>query len=160
MDRKRWWWEFAIALFVFLIGAYGLFESLKMPTGDPHDSPGLTPAVLSAILMVLSAALMFYLLFIFKRNLKGWSLSESKGRNEGSREERLKTQRLVVFIALTVAYVALLGKIPYTLATFLYLVGSYLYFKSVKLHVAIGIALLVSLSLMYSFGHLLGVRLP
>lgn len=155
MNRIRWLWELLIAVSVFVIGVYGLLESLKMPRGTPHDSPGLTPSVLSIILMTLSVGMMIYLFVLRKRTGK------VEDRTDEDRDlEKVRTKRLILFIALTLTYVALLGKIPYVLATFLYLVVSYLCFKSVRFYVAIAIAALVSFGLMYSFGTLLAVRLP
>lgn len=155
MDKRRFLSEILIGIGVFFVGLYGLLESLKMPRGTPHDSPGLTPAFLSAVLMVLSLSLILYLLL---RKGEGKLKKEFKGDEVAL--NKLRRRRLLVFIALTVAYVSLLGKIPYTLATFLFLIGSYLYFKSTKLYIAIGVAALISLGLAYSFGKLLAVRLP
>lgn len=154
MDRRRLLWEIIIGISVFFVGLYGLLESLKMPRGTPHDSPGLTPAFLSIVLMALSLGLVLYLLIRSRKS------SRSETQNNEKELEKIKAKRLLAFIVLTVAYIAVLGKIPYTLATFLYLVSSYLYFKSTKIHTAIAIALLVSLGLAYSFGKLFAVRLP
>lgn len=156
MDKRRFFWEIGICISVFLIGLYGLLESLKMPKGTPHDSPGLTPAFLSAVLMLLSLSLILYLL-IKRVRVSVFQVKEYTSEKD---LERIKTRRLLMFIVLTIAYVAVLGKIPYTLATFLYLIGSYIYFKSTKLYMAVGIAVLVSLGLAYSFGKLFAVRLP
>ncbi|MBC7330863.1 MAG: tripartite tricarboxylate transporter TctB family protein [Synergistetes bacterium] len=161
MDRRRILNEIIIAFSVFLVGLYGLLESLKMPMpkGDPHGSPGLTPAFLSLVLMALSSGLIAYL-FIKRREIGASRREADESKKEERELERVRLKRLLTFMALTIAYVALLGRIPYVLATFLYLISSYICFRSAKLHIALGISILVSLGLAYSFGKLFAVRLP
>lgn len=162
MDRIRWKNELLIALGFLALGVFALLCSLAMPVEEePFLSPGLTPAVLSVILIVLSLALIG-MIFATRRHLSQASGSSPTGDlpEEDQNLNKLRTRRTVVSIGLTLLYVLLLGKLPYGLLTFLYILAFLFYFRSTSLFKSVVLSAVVSILLVYSFGTLFRVVLP
>lgn len=161
MDRIRWKNELLIALGFLALGVFAFLHSLAMPIEENRFlSPGLTPALLSLILISLSLALIG-ILFAMRRQLSPASTaSPDKFPQEAQELNKLRTKRTVVSIGLTLLYVVLLRKLPYGLLTFLYILAFLIYFKSTSLLKSIALSAAVSLLLVYSFGTLFRVVLP
>jgi len=138
--------------------ALALEESLRMPVYDDiYTAPGLFPAFLSFCIIAMSLGLVF------------WGRRKSKLRAEGavevSHEEAavmvVERKRLFWAIGLILLYCfVFLGRINYTLATFVFLVLSMSFFKATKLHWIVIISALASFAVSYLFGKIFLIPLP
>lgn len=162
MDRIRWKNELLIALGFLALGVFALLCSLAMPVEeDPFLSPGLTPALISTILIVLSLALIG-MIFAARKNTPAADTPSPANKLSKQEQEmnKIRTRRTIVSVGVTVLYVLLLGKLPYGLLTFLYILAFLLYFKSTSVLKSIALSAVVSILLVYSFGTLFRVVLP
>lgn len=103
--------DFFAGVVVFLIGAYALFESVRMPYfGDSGlwGAPGLTPGILGALLMALAILLMI--------RARGFQLDRVRF------EFGVAQQRALLTFGIIVGYVVAIRLIGYVAATFLMLV--------------------------------------
>lgn len=99
--------DFVAGFAVFLLAAYALYESVNMPYyGDSGvlGSPGLTPGLIAAVLLLLSAMLML--------RSRGFAWSDM------SITINVDIWRGVLVLAIILAYVAVLPLIGYAPATF------------------------------------------
>ncbi|MSU90289.1 hypothetical protein GE300_11770 [Rhodobacteraceae bacterium 2CG4] len=98
---------------VTLIGLGGLLESLRMPrfaerNADPYTVPGVTPGLISAMLLIFGVALLV-------RALRGRASGAGVSIHRWSRASGFRT---VLTLALTLVYGLLLfGNIPFLPAT-------------------------------------------
>lgn len=162
MDRNTWRNELLIALGFLALAVFTLLSSLAMPVEeDRFLSPGLTPGLLSAILIVLSLSLLL-MLFAARKNIPTGHNSAPLTEEDKQQQQlnKLRTKRTIVSIVVTLLYVLLLGKVPYGILTFAYILTFLLYFKSTTLLKSIVLSAVVSVVLVYSFGTLFKVVLP
>ncbi|MGI6603521.1 MAG: tripartite tricarboxylate transporter TctB family protein [bacterium] len=161
MDRIRWRNELLIALGFLALSIFTLLQSLAMPVEKRvFLSPGITPGLLSVILIVLSLGLIA-MLFVARKNIVPAEDQESSLKESQERElNKLRTKRTIVSIFLTVLYVALLGRASYGILTFAYVLAFLCYFRSTSLLKAIILSAVLSVALVYSFGTLFRVALP
>ncbi|MEM7775315.1 MAG: tripartite tricarboxylate transporter TctB family protein [Pseudomonadota bacterium] len=146
--------DFFAGLVIFLIAMYAAYESINMPFyGDSGvwGSPGLTPGLISAVLMVLSAILM-YRARRFAMAHVGLSLSPEAKRGFGT-------------FALILVYVATIPFVGYVPATFVMLfVFQVLYAKTRNLRFlivwALGLSVLLTAALYYVFAQIFLIPLP
>ena len=111
--------DFLSGLFVFAVALYALIESYNMPSfGEPdemnYNTPGLTPMVVSGVLVVLSAALMI-------RSRKLPFRFEFGGL-------QIETIRVWITLAIITVFIIMMPFIGYAPATFLMLVAFQLAF--------------------------------
>lgn len=102
--------DFIAGIVVFAIGAYALFESVRMPFfGDSGiwGAPGLTPGILGALLMMLSVLLIV--------RARGFSWSALRLGVDA------EARRGILAFAIIVAYVIALPIVGYAVATFVML---------------------------------------
>jgi len=156
VSNKRWIGEILVAAAVVMLGILGFVFATRMPRGTPHESPGLTPTVISSLLILLGSIL---LVILVQKRIKIPITTESK-TDQKKNVNLEKNKRILITLGLTIAYVIMLGKIPYSVATFLYVFVFLLALKSTNWIKAVGISVLVSLGLTYVFGELLRVVLP
>lgn len=109
-----------------LLGALGLavvVESWRMPRLEsldvnPWSVPGLVPGLIGAVLLLLATALLVRSLLRLRRGDSGAALPE------------LSARRLLLAAALTLGYAAgLVGRLPFWLATFLFVTGFIVLFE-------------------------------
>ena len=104
---------FLFGMFVFISGIYMCFFAVT-GTDVWYYSPGLFPCFIGTILMLTSIVL------FSKKNRNGARIT--KELFHISDEKSLEALRLILAVGLFVCYVfVLIGAIPFTLATFLYL---------------------------------------
>jgi divalent metal cation (Fe/Co/Zn/Cd) transporter len=146
--------DFIAGFVIFLIGAYALYESVRMPfygQSGVWGSPGLTPGLIGAVLIVLSAALMYR-----ARRFRLPALSMSLSSN---------AQRGLMTFGLIVAYVAVLPRIGYAPATFIMLFVFQLLFAQTRnwkflLLWALGLSAGLTAVLYYVFAEIFLIPLP
>ena len=146
--------DFFAGLVIFLIALYTGYESVNMPFyGDSGvwGSPGLTPGLISAVLLLLSAMLMFRARH-FARHHVGISISPVMRRGLGT-------------FALIIAYVAAIPYAGYGPATFIMLfVFQTIYAKSRSLSFLIiwslGLSAVLTVALYYVFAELFLIPMP
>lgn len=146
--------DFFAGLVIFLIALYTGYESVNMPFyGDSGlwGSPGLTPGLISAVLMLLSAILMFRARRFAASHI-GLSISPVMRRGLGT-------------FALIVAYVAAIPYAGYVPATFVMLfVFQVVYAKTRDLRFlliwAFGLSAVLTLVLYYVFAELFLIPMP
>ena len=114
--------DFVTGLVLLALGVAVVVESLRMPRFEhlnvnPYTVPGLVPGALGAVILVLGA-----LLFVRAARAGGWRLG-SGARAAGWRADP-GVRRLLLAVGLCVGYAALLvGRLPFWLATFLFVTG-------------------------------------
>ena len=114
--------DFVTGLLLAALGLAVVVESLRMPRFEqlkiePYTVPGLVPGALGAVLLVLGAAL-----FLRAARAGGWRLGAGAGRAVGRADAALG--RLLLAAAVCVGYAAgLIGRLPFWLATFLFVAG-------------------------------------
>jgi hypothetical protein len=148
--------DFISAVVLALLGIYVLLESIAMPYYEegvrgPISSPGLTPGLLGAALIVLSGLLMF----------RAWGFRWSFKRIE----LRMETVRVLTVIGILLGYVALIKPLGYVAATFLMLAVFQIGFmarRTVKtvLVWGLGLSAVVTGALYYVFGKVFLIPLP
>ena len=146
--------DFFAGLAVFLVAAYALYESVSMPFyGDSGlwGSPGLTPGLIAAVLMLLSAMLMF--------RGGGFSLA---GRTFSIGVEGW---RGLLTFGLIVAYVAAMPYVGYAPATFVMLFVFQIVFARQRdwrflIIWALGLSAFLTAVLYYLFAEFFLVPLP
>ncbi len=148
----------------FAIGLYMAIGGLRMPTheltGSPdkwYSAPGLFPMFIGAGLMVMSAGLIAKTLLQCRESGDGFTLAKLiPGGKNG------ETSRLLCAAALLVLFVASLGTVNFSVATFLYLLVTMLCFRAGTYAIwkMILIAVLFSIAVTYGFGTLARIPLP
>ena len=146
--------DFVAGLVIFLIALYTGYESIRMPFyGDSGvwGSPGLTPGLISGVLLLLSGLLMFRARR-FARHHVGISISPVMMRGFGT-------------FALIIAYVAAIPYAGYVPATFVMLfVFQLVYAKSRNLSFliiwALGLSVVLTGVLYYVFAELFLIPMP
>ncbi len=121
--------DFVTSIFLVAFGLAVLGMSLRMPSfaargTSPYSSPGLVPGVLGAIIALCG-------LVLLTRSIrrKGYFLGITRGSVK-SFFTSVETVRLLTTIVASVAYaLVLLGRIPYPLATGLYVLVFVLVFE-------------------------------
>jgi putative tricarboxylic transport membrane protein len=114
--------DFVTGLLLVALGIAVVVESLRMPrfeqlNVEPYTAPGLVPGVLGAVLLMLGA-----ILFLRAARAGGWRLGSGGGRAVGGADQGLR--RLLLAVALCAGYAAgLVGRLPFWLATFLFVAG-------------------------------------
>jgi putative tricarboxylic transport membrane protein len=146
-----------------LLGLAVAWASLDMPrfaerNVNPYTAPGLVPGVLGAIIMVLGTVLL-----VRAAMAGGWRLAGRLGDGGPG------AQRLLLALVLCLGYAAgLVGKIPFWLATFLFVSLFVVLFEWPqgkdrrwrRLAIAVVYGALVSAAVTLVFQYLFLVRLP
>jgi hypothetical protein len=146
--------DFAAGLVIFLIALYTGYESIRMPFyGDSGvwGSPGLTPGLISAVLLGLSALLMFRARRFAWANV-GVSISPVMRRGMG-------------VLALILAYVAAIPHAGYVPATFVMLFAFQLIYARSRnfTYLAVwvfGLSVILTAVLYYVFAELFLIPMP
>lgn len=140
-----------------LVGGAAVFESWRMPRLenlgiDPLTAPGVTPALVGGVLTLLG-------LMLFVRSLSSFGAARA--------EPQRGWGRLVVTLALCLAYaLGLVGRVPFWLATALFVGVFVLVFTWDRAHalrriaIAVGLAVATAAAVTYLFQSIFLVRLP
>jgi hypothetical protein len=153
-DKQKNARDFAAGLVIFAIATYALIESIRMPYyGDSGmlGSPGLTPGLISAVLLLLSAMLMYRSRSLslsglaFSINAEGW--------------------RGLLTFGLIIVYVAVLPWVGYAPATFVMLVVFQVIFAQQRdwrylIIWAMGLSAALTVALYYLFAEIFLIPLP
>lgn len=160
--------DFISALVLIALGIAVVLESLRMPRLEnlainPYTIPGLVPGILGVIISVLGGVLLI-------RSIArgGWRIS-GQGLSDLSHHPGL--QRLLLALILTFGYAAgLIGRLPFWLATFLFVLLFIVLFERMlpppkpplirSLLSALIEAILVTAVVTYVFQEIFLVRLP
>ena len=119
--------DFATALVLIALGIAVVVESLRMPRFEhlninPYTIPGLVPGVLGAVILGLGA-----LLLVRAARAGGWHLATG---SSGSWLRDQSVRRLLLAVTLCLGYAAgLVGRLPFWLATFLFVAGFVVLFE-------------------------------
>ena len=114
--------DLATGLALVALGVAVVVESLRMPRFEhlevnPYTVPGLVPGALGAVLLVLGA-----FLFLRAARAGGWRIGSGAGAATWTADAGIR--RLLLAALLCVGYAALLvGRLPFWLATFLFVTG-------------------------------------
>ena len=146
--------DFFAGAAIFLIGAYALYESVNMPfSGDSGvwGSPGLTPGLISAVLLLLSAMLIF--------RSRGFAIKAM------SLAIHTEIRRGGITFVLIVAYIAALPWIGYVAATFVMLFIFQILFTARRnwrfvIVWAFGLSAILTAALYYLFAEIFLIPLP
>ena len=115
--------DFVTGLIFFALGVAVVVESLRMPRFEeldvnPYTAPGLVPGILGAIILMLGAVL-----FVRAARAGGWRLAERAPDAQPFLADP-GARRLLLAVALCLLYAAgLVGRLPFWLATFLFVAG-------------------------------------
>jgi hypothetical protein len=153
-DKQKNVRDFAAGLVIFAIATYALIESIRMPYyGDSGmlGSPGLTPGLISAVLLLLSAMLMYRSRSLslsglaFSINVEGW--------------------RGLLTFGLIIVYVAVLPWVGYAPATFVMLVVFQVIFAQQRdwrylIIWVMGLSAALTVALYYLFAEIFLIPLP
>jgi putative tricarboxylic transport membrane protein len=121
--------DFLTGVVLILSSLYVIFESWRMPRMEylgahPLSTPGIVPAFLAVILIIFGGVL------VIRSVLAGghrFELSADTARNVLAKPGN---QRLLITLVLTVGYAGfLVGRIPYELATGLFIFGFIVLFE-------------------------------
>jgi Tripartite tricarboxylate transporter TctB family len=113
--------DFVTGLVFVAIGAAVVVECLRMPrfaelNVNPYTAPGLVPGILGAIILVLGV-----MLFLRAARAGGWRLTERPPDATPLLADP-GTRRLLLSVILCVGYAGgLIGRLPFWLATFLFM---------------------------------------
>lgn len=146
--------DFFAGLFLFLLGAYALYESINMPFyGDSGllGSPGLTPGIIATTLLLLSAMLMF--------RARGFSMQGIRLSFD------TEIRRGLLTLGVIVIYVAAMPYVGYAPATFVMLMVFQLIFAPIRswrylLIWGVGLSALLTIALYYLFAEFFLIPLP
>jgi hypothetical protein len=146
--------DFAVGLVIFLVSLYALITSIRMPYfGDAGalSSPGLTPGLIAAFMLVLSTVLMLR----SRRFRLPFTMTAPS----------IETRRVLIVFGLVFLYVLLMPWIGYAVATFLMLFAFQTLFTARRdlrflLIWAGGLSLFLTAALYYVFGHIFLIPLP
>lgn len=155
--RKHLFGDLVVGIALILFGIITAVVSLKMKIFKTFlDAPGLFPLMLGCLFVVLG-------LMLLVPSLRDGAVGEAKkslGKQailEFARDD--KTIRTLILIAFMVIYIfVLIGRIPFTLASWLYLMATMLYLKSTKIWKIILISTLASVLISVAFRY--GFRIP
>ena len=120
--------DLATGLVLLALGVAVVVESLRMPRFEhlnvnPYTVPGLVPGALGAVILVLGA-----LLFLRAARAGGWRLGGGAAPRSWLGDPGVR--RLLLAAGLCVVYAALLvGRLPFWLATFLFVAGFVVLFE-------------------------------
>jgi putative tricarboxylic transport membrane protein len=121
--------DFVTGLIFVALGLAVVVECLRMPRFEelnvnPYTVPALVPGVLGAIILVLGAVL-----FLRAARAGGWRLiRQMPDAAPWSADPGVR--RLLLSVALCLAYAAgLIGRLPFWLATFLFVAGFVILFE-------------------------------
>jgi putative tricarboxylic transport membrane protein len=121
--------DFVTGLIFVALGVAIVVECLRMPRFEdlnvnPYTAPGLVPGMLGAIILMLGAVL-----FLRAARAGGWRLTERAPDAAPWSADR-GVRRLLLSIALCLAYAGgLIGRLPFWLATFLFVAGFVILFE-------------------------------
>jgi hypothetical protein len=146
--------DFVAGLVIFVVSLYTLVASIRMPYyGDAGalSSPGLTPGLISAFMLVLSAVLMLR----SRRFRLPLTLSAPS----------LEARRVLIVFGLVFLYVLVMPWIGYAVATFLMLFAFQSIFVARRdlkflLIWGAGLSLFLTAALYYVFGQIFLIPLP
>jgi hypothetical protein len=146
--------DFVVGLVIFLVSLYALITSIRMPYfGDAGalSSPGLTPGLIAAFMLVLSTVLMLR----SRRFRLPFTMTAPS----------IETRRVLIVFGLVFLYVLLMPWIGYAVATFLMLFAFQTLFTARRdlrflLIRAGGLSLFLTAALYYVFGHIFLIPLP
>jgi putative tricarboxylic transport membrane protein len=146
--------DFVAGLVIFVVSLYTLIASIRMPHfGDAGalSSPGLTPGLISVLMLVLSAVLMLR----SRRFRLPFTLAAPS----------IEARRVLIVFGLVFLYVLLMPWIGYVPATFLMLFAFQAIFTARRdlkflLIWAGGLSLVLTAALYYLFGQIFLIPLP
>jgi len=161
--------DLVTGLVLLALGVGVVVESLRMPRFEhlninPYTVPGLVPGALGAVILVLGA-----LLFLRAARAGGWRTGDGAGAGAWSADPGVR--RLLLTAGLCVGYAALLvGRLPFWLATFLFVAGFVVLFewplaasrseRMRRLAFALLFGALISAVVTFVFQEIFLVRLP
>ncbi len=151
--------DVVVGIFFLVLGPVLVYSSLQMRVyGSFLDAPGFFPMILGIIFTIMGGIL---LNTAVKRN----GLKELKEviRNKeivkGLRSDT--TTRALVLIALMAVYIfGLIGRVHFTIATFLYLVVTMLYLKATSVVNIVLISIGTAIAISYAFSNFFRIPLP
>ena len=158
--------DFYTSVVLMAFGITVTVMAVKMPVieRDPYSSPGVLPAVLGVIITGLSFFMLIRSLYRSKGHLG------VPGNSVKSFLKEIATRKMIVTIVLCLLYVFLLGKVQFSLLTFLYVFIFIVFFEcdrkipvvqqKKKLLIAGIVAVLSAVLITVVFQYLFLVRLP
>jgi Tripartite tricarboxylate transporter TctB family len=162
--------DFVAGLIFIALGLATVVESLRMPrfehlNVEPYTAPGLVPGMLGVIIFVLGGVL-----FLRAARAGGWRLSEPAPDAVSWSEDR-GVRRLLLSVALCLLYAGgLIGRLPFWLATFLFVAAFVILFewplatdrsdRARRVLWAVLLAAAVSAATSFVFQEIFLVRLP
>ncbi|HSA80875.1 MAG TPA: tripartite tricarboxylate transporter TctB family protein [Geminicoccaceae bacterium] len=160
--------DFVTGLVLIALGVASVVESLRMPRFEhlniePYTVPGLVPGALGAVILLLGSAL-----FLRAARAGGWRLGTGGAARAWSADPG--GRRLALSLALCLGYAGLLvGRLPFWLATFIFVLGFVVLFEWLaaapaarirRVLTALVYALVVAAAVTLVFQHVFLVRLP
>jgi len=155
--------DIVFGLILFFVSGFFLIESLKMvdkeitgtELGGIYTSPGILPATITIILMILALTL------IISAFREGAHITKEDFNKIVHVVKRPESIRMFIMALIIIGYVfGLLGRVPFIAATFIYLAVFMYIFKAGKLLTILIIAGITSFLIAYSFGNLVQIPLP
>jgi putative tricarboxylic transport membrane protein len=157
--------DLVTGLVLVALGIAVVVESLRMPRFEhlninPYTIPGLVPGAIGAVLLVLGAVL-----FVRAAVAGGWRFGGGTALGDQG------VRRLLLAVALCVGYAAgLVGRLPFWLATLLFVTGFVALFewpladdrsgRARRLAFALGFGALIAAAVTLVFQKIFLVRLP
>ena len=151
--------DLVMSILLFAFGVFLIVESLGMKVYNSFlDAPGFFPFILGIIFIVFGMVMLL-------TALRGGSVDAAK---KTFRKDTLavlflnpQTKRVVILSFFMVVYIfGLIGRVHFSIATFLYLFVTFLYLKSTTLVKNIIISALSALSISAVFQYVFKIPLP
>lgn len=152
--------DIVFGVILVLLGMFFAWQSYKMPWngisgGGVLAAPGLLPLIISIVLMLCGVILIVSAVKegtrITKEDLKA-ALKVLKSK---------AAVRIYVMLVIIAGYIfGLVGRIEFTLATFIFLSVFFLYVKAGKWWGCLILAAVVAVAISFAFGTLIGIPLP
>jgi hypothetical protein len=151
---------------LILISSFFLFQSFKMPrTADILraqnnreallTAPGIMPALVSAILIILG------ILLIVGALKEGAKLTKEDLSKVKTWFGTVESKNTMIMFAIIVVYIfGLLGRLPYIVSTFIFLAAFMFIFKAASWKWVLFIAALTSIAIAFAFGNIVMIPLP
>lgn len=151
--------DFFGGLIICLVSLFFIISSLRMPwkhlNWSQHSAPGLVPMVLAISLLVMGG-------YQVLRSLLGRPRAQASGSPDAPAPEERRQSRfqMLVTMLLSAGYVVALGKVPYAVATFAFLLAFVLIFGQYRPLRALLYAAAVTACVVIVFQRLFLIPLP
>ena len=156
--------DIVFGILLIIVSAFFLFQSLTMPIEGlkaknraeiSYTAPGLVPAVVCTILIILG------IILIIQTLREGTRLKKEDFSAVIRWCTSKQSRNMWAVIGIFFIYIfIMIGRLPYIASTFIFLAGFMFYFKAAKLWKILVISAAATAVIAYSFGEFMMIPLP